>query len=61
MQVNKTQMRVIINFVIYVRPSFRLSRWNQLATTGRIFMKYDTLGFFETMSRNSNLIKIWLE
>ena len=33
-----------------VRPSVRLSTWNNSALTGRIFMKFDIWVFFENMS-----------
>ena len=35
----------------HVCPSVRLSAWNNSAPTGRIFMKFDSFGFFEKSSR----------
>ena len=41
----------LINFVITLCPPVRPFAWNNSATTGRIFMKFDILVFFENVSR----------
>ena len=38
----------------HVCLSVRLSAWNNSASTGRIFMKFDVWEFFENLLRNSN-------
>jgi hypothetical protein len=44
-----------VSFVMSVRPSVRPSArppaWNKSVPAGRIFMKFDILGFFEKVSR----------
>jgi uncharacterized membrane protein len=40
-----------ISFVISVRPTVRLSAWNNSDATERIFMKFDTRVFFEKQLR----------
>ena len=42
-------------FVISVRPSVRLSTWNNSAHTGRILMKFDIHVFCENLSRKFSL------
>jgi hypothetical protein len=39
-------LKQIISFVMSVRPSFRLSAWNNSAYAGRIFAKFDIQVFF---------------
>jgi len=39
-----------ITFAMCVRPSFRLSVWNDSALTGRISTKFDIRVFFENLS-----------
>jgi len=41
-----------------VRPSLRLSAWNNSAPTGRVFMKFDILHFSQICRENSSSIKI---
>jgi len=40
-----------ISFVISVCPSERLPAWNNSASTGRVFLKFNIRVFFENMSR----------
>jgi hypothetical protein len=36
--------------LLYVRPSVLSSAWNNLALTGRTFVKFDIVGFFKNVS-----------
>jgi len=54
--------KATISFVISVRPSVRLSAWNNSAPIGRIVIKFDILIFLEkTCQENSIFIKIGQE
>jgi len=44
-------LKATISFVISFRPYVCLSAWNNSALTGRIFTKFYTWVFFETLSR----------
>jgi hypothetical protein len=44
-----------------VRPSVRLSAWNNSAPTARMFTKFDIWVFLEICRENSSFIKIWKE
>ena len=44
-----------------VRPSVRLSAWNNSAPTGRIFIRFDILAFFENLSRKLKFVKVGKE
>jgi len=46
-------LKATISFVISFHPSVYLSAWNNSALTARIFMKFCTWIFFETLSRKS--------
>jgi hypothetical protein len=51
--------KAIVSVVMFVRPFVRLSfRMENSAPTGRIFMKFDILEFFEICPEISGLIKI---
>ena len=43
--------KTIIGFVMFVCPSVRVTARNNMAPTGRIFMKFDMWKFSENLSR----------
>ena len=47
--------KATISFVMSVRPSVRLSSWNNSAPTGRIFMKFDIELLFEKSVKQIDL------
>jgi hypothetical protein len=52
------KLRTTISFVV----SVSLSAWNNSVPTGRIFLKFAIMVFFENLpKKNWNLIKIWQE
>jgi hypothetical protein len=49
------------NYSFHVRPSVRLSAWNNSAPTVRTVMELDIWVFLEICPENSRFIKIWQE
>jgi hypothetical protein len=49
--------KATIRFII----SVRLSAWNNSASTGKIFIKFDISVIFENLRQNTSFTKIWQE
>jgi hypothetical protein len=49
----ETLPKTIISFAIFVCPSVRLSAWNNSASTGPIFMKFDICLFLRNLSKKN--------
>jgi hypothetical protein len=45
--------KATLRFFISVQPALCLSAWNNFAPTGRIFIKFDIRGYFQSLSRIS--------